>query len=645
MMRNMLAWARAAGLVMLAACTVDPGPAPTACDPEGRCRAGFICQTSTNTCVSGMQRVSVALAGAGSGTVRSMPEGIDCGAMCTIEVAYGTSMTLEATPDAMSVFSGWSGDCMGTGSCEVVADHEVSLTATFVRRTFDLTVTKSGNGGGTVSSMPAGIDCGATCTATYEIGTPVMLAVTPDPGSQFIGWAGDCTGTEACTVTMDAARSVEAIFSPGGVLWARSFGGVDFDSATSVAVDPSDDVIVGGYFQADASFGGATFSSRGSEDVVVGKYAGTDGTHLWSRSFGSIEADRLQAVVVDSAGDVLIGGFFQGDIDFGTGTMSTMGGFDAFVAKLSGVDGSIVWARTMGGAGTQGVFGAVVDDAGDVYVTGNMQGTVDFGSGTPITTRGFFDMYVAKYAGADGAHLWSVPVGGAMGTEFAEELAITGSGTILLVGTFGNSIQVGSTLLTSTGNTDMFVAELRRDNGDAVRAFSYGGSGFDYGQSITVDRTDNSFLVTGAFDSTIVFGGMALVSAGFFDVGVAKISSGGAHLWSNRLGGLERDYVNSLVWTERGTVLAGTFRQAIDAGRTLTSAGEDDGLVASVASDGSIVWSRAIGGTFPDAALAVAADSAGAVFVAGEFEGEMTLDGQTLTTVGTGDHFVVKLGN
>jgi hypothetical protein len=79
---------------------------------------------------------------------------------------------------------------------------------------FALRVSKSGNG--TVSSAPAGINCGSTCTATYPSGTQVTLTATPGRNQQFVGWSGACTGTAAtCTVTMDADKSVGASFKGG----------------------------------------------------------------------------------------------------------------------------------------------------------------------------------------------------------------------------------------------------------------------------------------------------------------------------------------------------------------------------------------------------------------------------------------------
>src|SRR5438270_9114143 len=75
-----------------------------------------------------------------------------------------------------------------------------------------LTVTKTGQG--TVTSTPAGIDCGATCTASFADGTQVVLSAAPAPGYTFTGWPGGaCSGTGTCTLTMSSDRALTANFS------------------------------------------------------------------------------------------------------------------------------------------------------------------------------------------------------------------------------------------------------------------------------------------------------------------------------------------------------------------------------------------------------------------------------------------------
>jgi hypothetical protein len=96
-----------------------------------------------------------------------------------------------------------------------------------------LTVNKTGTGSGKVMSSPPGIDCGTVCSESYPYGTTVILGAQPDPDSKFDGWSGDCTGTEACVVSMTEARSVTATFTTGSYLLTVSKAGTGSGGVTS----------------------------------------------------------------------------------------------------------------------------------------------------------------------------------------------------------------------------------------------------------------------------------------------------------------------------------------------------------------------------------------------------------------------------
>jgi PKD repeat protein len=105
-----------------------------------------------------------------------------------------------------------------------------SVTATFNTVSYALSVSKSGAGSGTVSSSPAGISCGSTCSANYASGTSVTLTAAAAAGSTFAGWSGACSGTGNCTVSMSAARSVTATFD---VARTTSVGNIGMSLRTS----------------------------------------------------------------------------------------------------------------------------------------------------------------------------------------------------------------------------------------------------------------------------------------------------------------------------------------------------------------------------------------------------------------------------
>ncbi|MDO8676397.1 MAG: hypothetical protein Q7K16_01970 [Candidatus Azambacteria bacterium] len=158
--------------------------------------------------------LSVSKTGTGSGTVTSNPAGISCGSTCSDDFNYNTSVTLTASPATGSDFTGWSGGgCSGTGTCTVVMTSNKNVTATFALEQKTLSVSKTGTGSGTVTSNPAGISCGSTCSDDFNYNTSVILTASPATGSDFTGWSGGgCSGTGTCTVVMTANKNVTATF-------------------------------------------------------------------------------------------------------------------------------------------------------------------------------------------------------------------------------------------------------------------------------------------------------------------------------------------------------------------------------------------------------------------------------------------------
>lgn len=186
---------------------------------------------------------TLTIAKTGNGTIVSAPAGIDCGATCSASFQNGTSVTLTATAADGYRFSGWGGACAGTGKCVLTMDAAKNASATFVDSqapaTASLTISKSGNG--TVTSTPAGINCGTACSASFDTGTSVTLNATPAAGNKFSGWSGACSGTGPCVVTMDSAKSASATFvdsqSPNNFTLNISKSGAGVVTSTPAGID------------------------------------------------------------------------------------------------------------------------------------------------------------------------------------------------------------------------------------------------------------------------------------------------------------------------------------------------------------------------------------------------------------------------
>ena len=90
-----------------------------------------------------------------------------------------------------------------------------SFDSQWVNTTYTLTITPSGTGSGTVTSNTGGINCGATCSASYTSGTSVILTATPTSGSTFAGWSGACANTSGtCTVSSRSSISATTTAAP-----------------------------------------------------------------------------------------------------------------------------------------------------------------------------------------------------------------------------------------------------------------------------------------------------------------------------------------------------------------------------------------------------------------------------------------------
>jgi Divergent InlB B-repeat domain len=182
--------------------------------------------------------VSVQKEGDGSGTVTSLPVGIDCGATCENQFQEGATVSLNAAAAPGSAFVGWSGACSGSGPCSVASNAIVTARFIVAAATNRLSVVKAGNGSGTVTSNPSGISCGAACSAEFLTASSVVLEAAPTGGSTFTGWSGGgCSGTGACIVVMIADQTVTATFTasapPPPMTLTVTIGGTAVGTVTS----------------------------------------------------------------------------------------------------------------------------------------------------------------------------------------------------------------------------------------------------------------------------------------------------------------------------------------------------------------------------------------------------------------------------
>ncbi|MDY6987422.1 MAG: DUF4347 domain-containing protein, partial [Thermodesulfobacteriota bacterium] len=249
--------------------------------------------------------------------------------------------------------------------------------------------------------------------------------------------------------------------------------------------------------------------------IALETYSGTLSRFHWAKQAGGTDDDFGYGIAIDGSGNSLVTGFFEGTATFGAGetnetTLTSAGTRDIFVAKYA-PSGALVWAKKAGGTSRDFGCGIAIDGSGNSLVTGYFQGTATFGAGeaneTTLTSAGNFDIFVAKYA-PSGALLWAKQAGGT-DDDYGDGIAIDGSGNSLVTGYFEVTATFGAgeaneTTLISAGSYDIFVAKYA-PSGALLWAKKAGGTSRDFGDGIATDGSGNS-LVTGYFRETATFG-------------------------------------------------------------------------------------------------------------------------------------------
>lgn len=263
----------------------------------------------------------------------------------------------------------------------------------------------------------------------------------------------------------------------GSCLWSIGFGGDLLDEPTELAVDGSDDVVLGGTFAStDLPIPGGSLHinmDQADLDIFYLKRDGATGAAVWDHAAGTTQDETLEGLAIDQNGDVFIGGnFAAASMTFTPGVVAAYGLVGSiFIGKLSGISGNMSWVIVPqpGGSADAALYDLAVDSGGGVVAVGDTDNTpFDLGGG-PVTTTGLTALFVTRLRGSDGTHDFTVrgaqPLGGAGARAIAidpvtEELRIAGFVSNGLVD-FG-----GMTVSPAFGGRDVFVASLSGFNGD-----------------------------------------------------------------------------------------------------------------------------------------------------------------------------------
>ncbi len=344
--------------------------------------------------------------------------------------------------------------------------------------------------------------------------------------------------------------SVVKLSPTGDFLWIAgpvTSNGFNFGaSCYSIAIDSQGNAIITGGFQTpftgaqplDFGNGAMLNSSVGSVDVFIAKYA-PSGTCLWAKGYLNGDAQYGTDVALDHD-NILVTGYAFGAINLGGANLVGVGyGAFGFLAKLN-PSGGHIWSRRVGirlAADTSAPYARArkltVGSNGDVAVSGEFRvhtqlagETIDGGANGLINgTATSYDMFLSRYAAADGHYLWAVPI---TGNQLATPqcLVSDAQNNIVMAGLFQGVISFGANLtLTTAGfpnTSDGFTAKYS-STGTPLTVQRMGGTlDQDAAFSVAMD-TSGGKVITGSFQGTANFGLGSLTSAGQQDIFVWKM--------------------------------------------------------------------------------------------------------------------------
>jgi len=348
---------------------------------------------------------------------------------------------------------------------------------------------------------------------------------------------------------------VQKLDPSGNLVWAKSMGGYYSDFGWSISTDVSGNVFITGIFQHTVDFdpGSGVFnlSCNGTSDIFILKLDAS-GNFQWVKSIGGTGSDKSYSITTDALKNIYLTGYFSNIVDFdpgnGVANLTSNGYEDIFIQKMDSL-GNFIWAKSIGGTGDDRSRSIAVDTVGNIYITGEFAGLVDFNPDTSTTllnSHGDTDIFIQKFDAA-GNFIWVKSFGG-YSFDAGRCLTLDSMGNVYITGFFKNAAYIitskGLVQISSNGEEDIFVEKLDA-NGNFLWIKTMGGIWKDYGYSITTDPIGKVYI-TGSFQNTVDFdpdsGVTNLSSIGSsLDIFIQKLDSSGNFLWVESMGGASFD--------------------------------------------------------------------------------------------------------
>jgi type IX secretion system substrate protein len=364
-------------------------------------------------------------------------------------------------------------------------------------------------------------------TGTVTIGTATLVS------------AG---GSDYCLIKYD---------SSGNIAWVRSGGGNGPDAGNDVHVDAAGNIYVTGFFHSSVDFGSTSLSNTdtdfASENLFVAKYDAT-GAPLWARqSVGNCRVASSN-IFSDAANNVYVAGQFSDSLKLESTPL--FGSSQSFVAKYD-LNGNLQWARQSKGTGASGAHGVCADANGNVYTTGFVDSKDTFGTVVLTSAWALDVFLVKYDASGTVVWGRSAGGAGPTDLNQGHAVCTDAAGNIYITGVVQGTVDLGTVTLTGNGSPCFFIARFDTSGNAVWAKSPTGSANMaSKGYGLAIDRNDNLYA-TGEFLGTIAFDAIPSITCiggvhGSFDVFVTKFSSAGSAAWSVAAGGAGDDAGNSV---------------------------------------------------------------------------------------------------
>ncbi|MEJ1928924.1 T9SS type A sorting domain-containing protein [Nostoc sp. NIES-2111] len=405
------------------------------------------------------------------------------------------------------------------------------------------------------------------------------------------------------------------------------------DNAYATVTDAAGNVYVAGsYTDYITAPGGTLQASHGGTDGYLIKYT-YGGTKVWAKRMGGLGDDAIKGLAVDDQGRVYAVGYIDGAGDASPINLTgTSGNTNVFVACYNS-SGNAIWAKSIGGTGTDIGTDIAVDGGYRVYVSGNYEADIDFGGGAVMAHSGSADAFLIAL-NASGAHRWHASVA-STGRDNGAAVAL-GSGHVFFGGTLAGQATYQQQTVSPSGTTDGFLVRLDTADGSSGPLTLMGGAGRDAISGLDCFGDEAYLYASGQMSTGSLSFGSSTLSTTRAKAALVLRYSGTTPVWGRVIDAVSYG-IAVTTGPDTSAYVAGLFvgQGTFGTNDFLTSAGQADLFTVNYDRSGAYGGVAYAGAAGADTVASVYADPFGAVYVAGNTT--FTIDFGTIELVISGN--------